>query len=366
MKKMTWHLLVRVLSFVLFLPQVGFAVPDGHEFRIGVILPLSGPSASVGQSVRQGIELAFKQLPPDMQAHVRLIVEDDSWNPAHSVAAYKKLISSDKINALLVVGSSVGNALAPLVERVKIPMIAIGASDRNVTKGRTFVFSHWVTPEAEAQLLVAEMIRRKYSGIGIICMQQDGLLVICDAVRSAMRSAGIADKVLLDESFDRGELDFRSYISKVRAKKVDAIVTALLPGALSSFARQIRHSGFDVQLVGVELFEDASEVKASEGALVGSWYTNIDAPTSSFEESFQKEYGVSPGFGSANGYDSLSLLVQAWQQSKSIDGAALVKSLSSTKDYSGAAGTYAVTADNRFNLPAALKEVTDAGFRKIS
>ena len=91
---------------------------------------------------------------------------------------------------------------------------------------------------------------------------------------------------------------------------------------------------------------------------------HADSAIPSFESDYRKEFGVQPGWATANAFDSLNLLYDAAiRQGKR--GAGIAEYLSSVKDYKGAAGLYSASGDNRFTLPATIKVVTETGFVKL-
>ena len=333
-------------------------------FRVGVILPLSGANASIGNYLRNGILLAHGSLPPALRDKVKLFFEDDQLLSSRSVSAFNKLVDINRIHAALVLGSGVGNALAPLAERQKIVLIAIGASDRNVVADRNFAFIHWITPETEAKTLLTEMRKRNYQRIALLYQEQEGAIAVYRAVARAFDEAGMKSRLAMEEQVNYSD-DFKTFIARARARNVDAVVVALFPGMVSSFARQAYSSSWKPALVGLEMFEDANEVKASDGALIGQWYVNADDAAPEFVSNYKAAYGDHPGWAAANAYDSLKLISAGFER-YGADSTRIAEFLHSLKDYSGAAGQYSASGDNRFILPATIKIVTETGFEKAS
>jgi branched-chain amino acid transport system substrate-binding protein len=351
------------LLFSVFVVSIVAQAEAPKTFKVGVILPLTGPNASLGNYIKGGIELAHEHQPEADRKTVELLFEDDSWQPSKAVSAFRKL-SDQGINAILVAGSSIGNTLAPIAEQKKIPLIAIGASDSKIAKGRSYAFLHWVSPEMESQVMVAEMKRRGYKNIAIIGSQQDGIIALMNGVKAELAKASMSDRVVLEELFLPTETDFKTYLAKARNLKVDGVVVCLLPGGLSSFAKQVKQQELKADLMGIEFFEDENEVKAAEGALLGQWYVNADSSSPKFEKDYATKFGYHPGWAAANAYDSLQLLIQGFK-AQGASGDAIAKYLGQIKDYSGATGTYSATGDGRFTLPAAVKVVTQDGFEKL-
>ena len=364
---MKHSLLALGLLLILFGPVASSAHAaeenTSTQLRIGVILPLTGASSNIGQRLQNAVKLAHDRLPDDLRSQVVLLFEDDSWNAARAVSAFTKLADIDKVHAALVIGSASGRAVAPLAEKRGIVLIAVGASDINVVKGRKFAFLNWVTPEAEAEMLVAEVKRRNYNHLALVISEQDGMIAISNAVREEFARQGLSSSIVLDERFLSGETDYRTFISKARSKKIDAAVLFLMSGAISSFAKQNRSLRLNAALCGVELFEDDNEVKASEGTLLGQWYVTAKSARE-FDDEFSRKFGERAAFGAPNAYDAVNLLVEGFRKFGR-DGNKLAEFLATLKDYSGAAGIYSATGDNRFTLPAAVRVVTEKGYQDL-
>src|SRR3954453_2929135 len=96
--------------------------------KIGAVQGLSGPPAIVdfGESSLQGNQLALKEYQassPKMK--VEFIVYNDEANPQRAVSLSQRLISTDKVSAVIGSGNS-GNAgaVAPMLQPGKIPLMA--------------------------------------------------------------------------------------------------------------------------------------------------------------------------------------------------------------------------------------------------
>lgn len=337
---------------------------DPPVYKIAAILPLSGDVANLGTYVKRGIDLAYEALPREVREKIQLTYEDDQFDPAKTITSYRRLVAMAGVDAVFVLGSPSANALGPLLERDKKILIAIGASDPQIAIGKTYSFLHWVAPSVLGERLATELIRRDYRRIALVGAEVSGVIAVMNEVVGALKQRNAFERVVFHATFPKSETDYRVTVQQLRQRKVDATVILLLPGALSSFARQYRSAGVPSDLVGIETIEDYHEVKAAQGALEGVWYVNAADAAGWFTEKYRSMFGELPGWGSANGYDTLSLvaaaIAHAGTTSDQVRGY-----LRSVKDYAGAAGTYSASGDNRFTLPAALKQVKQGKFVKL-
>jgi ABC-type branched-subunit amino acid transport system substrate-binding protein len=84
--------------------QVSGAPQERSELRIGTHLDLSGPLASWGVAVRNGIQMAFDEANERGGIHgrsLRLVVKDDAYNPAEALAAVQELALEEHVFAVV-------------------------------------------------------------------------------------------------------------------------------------------------------------------------------------------------------------------------------------------------------------------------
>ncbi|HQH27740.1 MAG TPA: penicillin-binding protein activator [Oligoflexia bacterium] len=349
-----------ILACLLVLPHPAQAAPqDGSELRVGVIVALTGDGAAIGTAVKNGMELAYSELPAEKRKSIRLFYEDDAMNAVRTLAAYRKLRALEKIDVVVTMSSQTSKVLASIADKEQVPQAAI-ASDPEISAGKKWVVNFWVTPKEEAKALVPEALRRRYRRIACIASVHPFSQSVKDAFRQENKQLAIT----LDEDYLPEIRDFRPFMAKLKAQKdLDAVLVLLMSGQVGVFARQVRQSGIELPLFGFELFEDPNEVKAADGALTGAWYVMAGDASSAFNEKFQQHYPDSSLFGAANGYDLIFLLSAAREHGTSAESVNFF--LHNVKDFHGVLGTFSATGENSFTLPAMLKVVTHDGFAPL-
>ena len=353
--------LIFIFNILLFFPLISLSQDgDIKKMNVGVILPLSGEVSSLGTAFRNGMTLALEELSEDERKLINFIYEDDAFNSRNSISALKKLQSQNRIDVAISFGSGTSNALAPIVERDRVALIAI-ASDPKVVKDKKYVFNFWVTPEQEAEVMVPEAIRRGYKKVARICAIHDGTFSAREALDLVNENQ---IQFVVDEEYPPDAKDFRTYLTKIKARKdIDAILPLLFPGQISEFTKQARSLGITLPFFSFEFFEDANEVKNANGTLEGAWYVNADDASGDFVRKFKARFPTSSMYSAANGYDTVKLLISAAKRDPSAEGVRFY--LSTLSNFEGALGKYSASGDQRFTLGAAVKEITKDGFIKI-
>lgn len=154
---------ISFLLFLSFFSNENIFAQDLSNLKIGIILPLSGDAAFWGSNPKKGIELVIKDLQKYNTKFLAptLIFEDDSCDPKKAVTAFKKLKDIDKVQLILGPAcSSASLAVAPLVEREKIPQFVFSEADALSDSGE-YIFRLWIPNGRQAKLLAKHIYNQK-------------------------------------------------------------------------------------------------------------------------------------------------------------------------------------------------------------
>ena len=106
---------------------------SAEQIKIGVVVPMTGNLAFLGEGIRDAMLLAKQDLGSTQYAY-ELIFEDDQLDPKMTASAVNKLIGVNKVDAIVSFGSGPGNVVGNIGEQNKVVHFGI-ASDPNVAKG---------------------------------------------------------------------------------------------------------------------------------------------------------------------------------------------------------------------------------------
>lgn len=304
--------------------------------KIGATLPLTGDIAVLGQDNKNALLLAQAQLPKNTKYNYELIFEDDQFKPAMGASTANKLISIDKVSALISFGSPVGSVVSPIAEKSKITHINDFASAATVADG-DYNFVDYTPAYEDSKVLMAEMKKR---GIGkvVFFAQQDnpGAGALIAAFEKDIKNTNI--QVLAVQKFNTGTRDFRTQVTLVKDLIPDIYVIEATSPELEILTKQLRDNSIKTPITTMEAFEFSSQLSLFEGM----WYVNGADPTPAFVDLYQKTYNSIPKFGAANGYDSFNLLVQATETAgdgKTVPSSTQIRNaLAGIKGFNGALG----------------------------
>src|SRR5262245_9935534 len=170
---------------------------DTGDIVIGMYGSLTGDGASFGQSSREGTQLAVDEINGSGGLlggrKFKLLIEDDQSKPDEASNAVTKLITQDKVAAVLgEVASRRSLAAAPVAQRYKIPMITPSSTNERVTEVGDYIFRVcFIDPfqgEVLAKFAYSDLKARKVAILKDI--QQDYSVGLTDSITSHFKALG--------------------------------------------------------------------------------------------------------------------------------------------------------------------------------
>src|SRR3954451_13715814 len=278
---------------------------------------------------------------------IKFVTEDGACNPSQSVAAAEKLISQQKVVALIAALCSSGSgAVAEVVRKYKIPQITgVSTAERLTEEGNPRFFRATTTTKLNGTSL-GEPLLAMVGGAKKIAF----IVTSDDWGRSAVTAYGDAFKklgasVVATEYFDRNDTDFTEHLTKIRAAAPDVIFSV---GGFQNAANvtiQARQLGITIPVLGEGAYCSDPWAK-----LVGNFTQNTvgilewmpgldDEANKTFIANYRKAFNELPTKFSAAGYNSMHILADAIRRAGSTEPEALRKALAET-DYTGIMGRY--------------------------
>lgn len=343
------------------------AVPGlraGEPIRIGFFMSITGRDASFGEASLHGARLAVDGLNAAgglLGRPVELVVEDDRSLAGESATAVKKLISRDRVVALVGECSSARTLeAASVAQAAGVPLVTPAATSPRVTQVGDEIFRVCFIDEFQGRV-IATFARRRLG------LQRAALLV--DS--SAPYSVGLADyfsrtftalggEIVATQNYIGSEADFRAQLTAIRAARPDAL---FLPGyyvAAGLVARQARELGMNATLLGGDGFEAPQLLAIGGDALEGTYYATHFAVESTgqasrvFVEAFRKRYGAAPNGLAALTYDAVRLVADAIGRAGTTDRAAVRRALAGTRGFEGVTGLTTINKRRDADKDAAI------------
>lgn len=241
------------ISHAAFLSILFAAAPAYADINIGFIAPLTGPSAPVGEQLRRGAEQAVE----DINARggisgdkIILRQADDACDPKQAVAATNKLISEGIkfIVGHLCSGSAIPSSKVDMDENVLL--VSPGASNPKLTdEAKDLVFRTYGRDDREGEFLglyIAKHYRDKK--IALINDKSAYGAGMVQEVKKSLNRNNLHE--VLNESYNPGERDYASLISKLKLAHVKVLVIGGYHTEVGLIARQLKEQQVAIQIIG--------------------------------------------------------------------------------------------------------------------
>ena len=342
------------IVLVAFIAWGSGCSPPDDSIRIGLFAPLTGPTATAGQSLRNGALIAVDEINAQgglLGKQVTLVEYDDRSSPEQAVKAANKLVHVDKVVA--IVGSlHSGNILAaaPVLERSQVPTIGAGTSPTWLQQGYTYLFRVLGNSELSAKELAAYAASTGLTRVTVLHGNDEYGASGAAGFMEAASQKGI--EILTQESFSHGDRDFTGQFARMQRENPDAVVVWALGDDLGAVTKQLRQAGYAGPILGSEgytmpqVLEVAGE--SANGVTCAAQYLIPRAPdqaqdglTRSFLERYLARFQNMPDSDNAyRGYDAVRIIAEAISRSQSLDGDRVRSAIQNLEDFAGIAGTF--------------------------
>jgi branched-chain amino acid transport system substrate-binding protein len=309
----------RLLMGTVALVALG-AAPAGAQqsVKIGFVSTFSGPTAVIGNDMRNSFELALDHLGRKMAGKpVEVIYEDDQQKPEVGVQKSQKLVESDKVD--FVIGYIWSNvllaSLKPVVDSQTFLISAnAGPSQIAGEQCSPFFFStSWQndqTPQAMGTYMTQKGVKTAFL-IGPNYAAGKDMLT---GVRTTFKGQVIGEELTKWPD----QLDFSTELSKVRAARPEAVFV-FYPGAAGvQFLTQYAQSGLKGQIPLYTAFTiDAITLPLQKDLALGvpgaqEWVNDLpNDANKKFVADFRAKHKNYPSFYGAQSYDAANFVNSA-------------------------------------------------------
>jgi branched-chain amino acid transport system substrate-binding protein len=268
------------------------------DIRLGMVAGLSGPGASYGASILQGLEMAAKEINDAGGIGGRKISidsADDASDPAQSVIAMQRLVN-DKVD--LVIGgwgSSQVLANMAVAERAGLPYIVVGASNPRITTDKNqWTFRTLTNDNGHADRLARVALDvLNFKKIAVMYDTNDYGVGLRDIFIADLAKAGM--KPVQVESYQTNDKDFTAQLTHIAAAAPEALmVFGTLPAA-AAIMNQARDLGIEARFMGAAGVSNEAVIKlapqASQHMIATAYfYPTIDAEAKAWTQRLETAY----------------------------------------------------------------------------
>ena len=315
-----------------------YAVAQAKPFKVGLLLPMTGPFASTGRQIENGVRLYMAQFGDKVAGRtVELVIKDDTGVPDITKRLAQELVVNDKVDVLAGFGlTPLALATAPIATQSKTPMVVMAAATSIITESSPYIVRTSMTLP-QVTLGVAEWAPKNNI--------RKVVTLVTDYGPGYDAEKTFRDRFLLNGGQILAELrvplrnpDYAPFLQKVRDLKPDALFVFVPAGAGSVLLKQFAERGLDkagIKLIGEgsvaddEILNDMGDVAL--GLVTSHPYSaSHDSPANrKFVPAFMKQSnGIRPNFFGVSAYDGMRVIYEAIKVTKGQgDGQALVNAM---------------------------------------
>ena len=320
-----------VASAALGLPVVALA-QDASVIRVGVVTPLSGTYAGIGQQVKWGLDLAAAQLNASggiLGRKLELIYEDEEANPAVAVQKAEKLFQVSKVDFLTgTVNSGSTLAVGQVAERNARLMATTVSFADSITGDKCSPNVFRVNARAGMQsAALADWMASTRPNANVFYLGPDyemGRSTVA-AFKSAAEGKGAKTAGEVFAPLDNK--DYSPFFGQIRAARPTVIYTSVAGNDTVRLFNQMAEFGVsnNIQIVGASGTVTSQNLpaigKAANGFVTGVGYSPLlDSPENKkFIAEFQAAAKTQPDLYGADSYGVLFFYKAAVEKAKSTD-----------------------------------------------
>jgi ABC-type branched-subunit amino acid transport system substrate-binding protein len=332
-------------------------VPAGPA-KVGLLLPLSGNGADLGQAMLQAAEMALFEAGSD-----NLTLEVRDTEQAGGTAAASQQLVDAGVQMILgpIFAQSVIQA-APPARNAQVPMIAF-STDRSVAGNGVFVMG--ILPQIQVDRVVRYAGTRGFKRVAALAPDTAfGHAVIGQLQQTLLQTGGTLSDI---EFYPPNTSDFSPFLQRLSNAKgsFDALLIPEGGEVLHTVVPLLSYFGMDqttVHLLGTSLWNDQRLLR-EPGMVGGLFAAPANEAWAGFANRYRSRYGVQPPRIASLAYDA-TLLAAALTRDPDhprIDATALT----SPDGFSGIDGIFRFHPDGGVDRGLAVFEIQNGAFGMV-
>lgn len=316
-----------------------------EPIRLGFIGGLSGRVADLGQSGRNGFQLAVEQANAAGGVHgrkIEIIVKDDQQDPARATRGAEELARAKVAAIIGPMTSAMAEPVLTAATTAAIPVVSPTVTTTALT-GKDDFFLRVISDTSAYANLSASYHFNKNGVRRIAAVFDTRNRAYTDNWLTAFKKSfsALGGSVVAEIPFESGDATQHDVLLKqMLATRPDALLFVSSAVDTARFAQQAQQLGATQKRISVEWSATEQLIefggKAVDGLFVTQFFDRDDtSPTYlAFRQAYEKRFQASPGFGSLAAYDATRAVVEALARGDK--GVSLKKTLLERGPYAGA------------------------------
>lgn len=347
-----------------------------NEILIGSYSSNTGATATFGVFQLRGTEMAINEINAAGGINgkkIKHINYDNKSDADETLAVVNRLISQDKVVAILGEATSGRSKIgAQVAQQHKVPMLSSSATNPDVTKVGNYIFRACFIDPFQGMVMakfMTENLKLKKAAI-LRDIKNDYSVGLSDIFADKLKAAG--GEIITDISYQEGDIDFKSQLTAIKAKNVEAIFVPGYYNEVALIAKQAKELGMTMPLLGGDGWSSPKLYEIAKEAINGNYFSNHytteskDPKTVNFVKAFKEKYNEDADVMAALAYDAVYLMAEAIKNSKEITSENIRNELSKIKDFHGVTGQMSMDENRNAVKSAVVVQVQGTEYKFIT
>lgn len=341
-------------------------------FLIGGLGPLTGSAASYGTSVKQGAEIAIKEINDaggvkvgDKTVKLALDFKDDEGKEQTAITAYNSLMD-DGMDALLgTVTSAPCIVIKDYTAQDGILQITPSGSAINCITDADNAFRLCFTDPLQGKTMADFAVNDLgYKNIAVIFNNSDEYSTgMKDAFVEEVEALG--GTIVSNQAFNEGDVDFTAQLTAIKNSNAEILFVPTYYEAASYIAQQAKDIGLNLPFIGGDgwdgILKQVTDPSTVEGAIFLSPFLATDPEVADFVASYEAAYNSTPDQFAADGYDVVYVMKAAMEQAGSTESADMIAAMTEI-EVDGLTGKVKFSADGEPEKGAKFVTIKDGQY----
>ncbi|MEK6627093.1 MAG: ABC transporter substrate-binding protein [Bdellovibrionota bacterium] len=316
----------KLLSLLAISLLVFSCTKKTDEILLGSYSSNTGATATFGVFQLHGAQMAIEEINAKGGINgkkIKHINYDNKSDGDETLAVVNRLISQDKVVAIMGEATSGRSKIGGQVaQQNKVPMLTSSATNTEVTKIGNYIFRACFIDPFQGMVMakfMTENLKLKKAAI-LRDIKNDYSVGLSDIFAQKLKAAG--GEVVTDIAYQEGDIDFKSQLTAIKAKNVEAIFVPGYYNEVALIAKQAKELGMSMPLLGGDGWSSPKLFEIAKEAINGNYFSNhyttesTDPKTQNFVKDFKAKYKEDADVMAALAYDAVYLMAEAIKNAK--------------------------------------------------
>lgn len=346
---------------------------DENVIKLGYTASLTGDFASYGLEMREGVNLAVKEINAKGGIdgkRIKIISADDEGKPANGPVVAQDFCDDDSVSAVLGYSlSSVALSAIPVYQQCQLPVVASAVTSPELSGSSKYFFRTAFTDAYQGATMGEFVAAKGIKRVAVLNQQDDYGQGVAKSFTKAFTAAG--GKVTSTQSYQLGTNSFASLLNRAKRQQPDAIMVGGFYTEVAKIAKQARAAGIKLPMYSSDGAYSPRLQELGGSAVEGlTLYTAFssdsgNAEAKRFVAAYKKEYKKLPTNWAALAYDAVYAVEEAAKKGGGTGRDNIALGLPKVQGLSGVTGN--ISFDSRGDRKGRLSYLTvkDGDFVRV-